>query len=162
VITENNTVLNNLQLRSGVGANQHLSIQVKIRIYVACVLSMLLYDCDTWSTHRYQEKRLNAFHFRCLRLRSILGVSWHDRIPNTTIMERTGAPDIFSLLRIYRLRWSGRMERWSASEGQNGRWKCRNGSAEWKMVGFRRTSCMGNYPLLPDLSVAPNSVTRTY
>ena len=31
----------------------------------------------------------------------------HDRIPNTTIMERTGAPDIFSLLRIYLLRWSG-------------------------------------------------------
>ena len=50
-------------------------------------------------------KRLNAFHFRCLR--SILGVSWRDRIPNTTIMGRTGAPDIFSLLRIYRLRWSG-------------------------------------------------------
>ena len=34
--------------------------------------------------------------------------------------------------------------------------------AEWKMVGFRRTSCMGNYPLPPDLSVAPNSATRTY
>jgi len=48
---------------------------------------------------------LDAFHFCCLR--SILGVSWHDRIPNTTIMERTGAPDIISLLRIFRLRWSG-------------------------------------------------------
>jgi len=34
--------------------------------------------------------------------------------------------------------------------------------AEWKMIGFRRTSCMGNYPLLPDLSVTPNSATRTY
>jgi len=47
----------------------------------------------------------SAFHFRCIR--SILGVSWRDRIPNTTIMEITGAPDIFSLLRIYRLRWRG-------------------------------------------------------
>jgi len=60
-----------------------------------------------------------------------------------TIMERTGAPDIFSLLRIYRLRWSGHV-------------------SEWKMVGFRRISCMGNYPLLHDLSVAPNSATRTF
>jgi len=34
--------------------------------------------------------------------------------------------------------------------------------AEWKMVGFRRTSCMGNYPVLPDLLVAPNSDKRTY
>jgi len=34
--------------------------------------------------------------------------------------------------------------------------------AEWKMIGFRRTSCVGNYPLLPDLSVTPNSATRKY
>jgi len=81
------------KLRSRVWANQHLSIHVKIRVYVACVLSMLLYGCETWPTCRYQ-KRLNAFHFRCLR--SILGVSWRDHIPNTTMMERTGAPDIFS------------------------------------------------------------------
>ena len=55
--------------------------------------------------HTDTKKRLNVFYFRCLQ--SILGDSWHDRIPNTTIMKRTGAPDIFSLLRIYRLRWSG-------------------------------------------------------
>ena len=93
------------KLCSRVWANQHLLIHVKIRIYVACMLSMLLCGCETWSTYRCQEKRLNAFRFRCLW--SILDVSWRDRIPNTTIMERTAAPDIFSLLRIYRLRWSG-------------------------------------------------------
>jgi len=34
--------------------------------------------------------------------------------------------------------------------------------AEWKMVGFRRTSSMGNYPLLLDLSVAAISFSRRY
>ena len=92
------------KLRSRVWSDQHCSIHVKIRVYVACVLSMLLYSCETWPTHRHQGKRLNALHFRCLR--SILGVSSRDRIPYTTILERAGAPDVFSL-RIYRLCWSG-------------------------------------------------------
>jgi len=34
--------------------------------------------------------------------------------------------------------------------------------AERKLVDFRRTSSMGNYLLLPDLSVAPNSATRMH
>jgi len=48
------------KLRCRVWANQHLSLHVKIRVYVACALNMLLCGCETWPTYRYQEKRLNA------------------------------------------------------------------------------------------------------
>ena len=37
----------------------------------------------TWTTYRRQERRLNAFHMRCLR--SILGLSWKDRVFNTPV-----------------------------------------------------------------------------
>jgi len=33
---------------------------------------------------------------------------------------------------------------------------------EHQVIGFRSTSSMGIYPLLPDLSAAPTSATRTY
>jgi len=50
-------------------------------------------------------KGLNTFHFRYLQ--SILSGCWCDYVPNATILERTGVPDMFSLLRIYQLCWSG-------------------------------------------------------
>ena len=61
------------RLSSRVWKNHHLAIKLKIKVYTACILSVLLYSNETWSTYRRQKKRLNAFHFRCLR--SILGVS---------------------------------------------------------------------------------------
>ena len=60
------------QLHPRVWSNGDLSIRVKIQVYMACVVSVLLYGCDTWTTYRHQERRLNAFHMRCLR--SILGL----------------------------------------------------------------------------------------
>jgi len=74
------------KFRSRVWANQHLSIHIKILVCLAFLLSMLLWGCWSWPTYLNQEKRLNAFDLCCLQ--PILGVSWRDRIPNTTILER--------------------------------------------------------------------------
>ena len=41
---------------SRVWANKHLTLQVKIRVYVACEISMLLCGCETWPIHRNQKK----------------------------------------------------------------------------------------------------------
>ena len=70
---------------------------------------MLLSAFETWPIYRPTPgKKSQCVNFRCLR--SILGVSWRDRIPNAaTIFERTGAPFIFSLLRMYRLFQSGHL-----------------------------------------------------
>ena len=89
--------------------NRALSINLKIRVYTACVLSVLLYCSESWSTYSRQERRLNLFHFRCLH--SILGISWHDRVPNTSILDLTGATDMFTMLRVRRLRWTGHVRR---------------------------------------------------
>ena len=78
------------RLSSRVWKNHHLAIKLKIKVYTACILSVLLYSSETWCTYRRQENRLNAFHFRCLP--SILGVSWRDLVPNSTILHVTSSP----------------------------------------------------------------------
>lgn len=97
------------RLQSRVFKNKHISLHVKVEVYNACVLSTLLYGSESWAMYRRQEHRLNAFHLRCLR--SIIGVSWRDRVPNTTVLEETKALDMYTILRTRRLRWSGHVVR---------------------------------------------------
>nr|VZI15698.1 unnamed protein product [Spirometra erinaceieuropaei] len=51
--------------------------------------------------------RLNHFHLSCLR--RILRLNWHDRIPDTKVLERTGILSIYAILRQMQLRWSGHL-----------------------------------------------------
>ena len=97
------------RLQSRVWNNTHLSEKLKVRVYEACILSVLLYGSESWPTYRKQEDKLNAFHFRCLR--NILGILWQDRVPNTDILNRTESTDMYTILRRRRLRWAGHVRR---------------------------------------------------
>ncbi len=85
------------------------SLKVKVRVYESSVLSVLLYGSKTWLTYRREEHKLNAFHFRCLR--QILGLSWQDRVPNTTMLKLTNSSDMYTAIRRRRLRWIGHVRR---------------------------------------------------
>ena len=52
---------------------------------------------------------LNAFHMRCLH--SILGLSWRDRVPNTSVLQTTCSYDLITIIRHRRLRWAGHVSR---------------------------------------------------
>ncbi len=80
-----------------------------MRIYESCVLSVLLYGSETWPTYRREEHKLNAFHFRCLR--QILGLSWQDRVLNTTMVKLTNSSDMYAAIRRRHLRWIGHVHR---------------------------------------------------
>ena len=128
------------RLRQRVWSNRDLSIKLKIRVYVACVLSILLYCSESWTTYRRHERRLNSFHFRCLR--SILGIFWRDHVPNASILRLTGATDMFTLLRQRRLRWVGHV---------------------YRQVGGRipKDILYGKLADAPDLAADPDCDTRT-
>ena len=86
--------------------NQHnIKISTKIKVYNAVVLSSLLYGSETWTLHRKHIKKLEQFHQRALR--SILGIRWQDRVPNTVVLDRSNAKCIESLLVQAQLRWVG-------------------------------------------------------
>ncbi|KAI8505331.1 hypothetical protein Bbelb_174400 [Branchiostoma belcheri] len=97
------------KLAKRVWDNNLLTLNTKLQVYRACVLSTLLYGSETWTTYARQENRLESFHLRCLR--RILGISWRDRVPNTTVLERSGSLSLHLLLCQRRLRWLGHVYR---------------------------------------------------
>ena len=54
-----------------------------------------------------QEAKLNSFHLSCLR--RILGITWQDKIPNTTVLKKAKCSSIHALLSQRHLRWLGRI-----------------------------------------------------
>lgn len=58
---------------------------------------------ETWTTCARHEKKLNAFHLRCIR--RIVGINWWDRITDEEVLSRAGSSSLFQTLRIRRMRW---------------------------------------------------------
>ena len=78
-------------------------------VYIACVISTLLYGSETWTTYAEQESRFNTFHLRSIR--RILGISRQNKVTNADVLSRAGLPSMYTLLRQRRLRWLGRVRR---------------------------------------------------
>ncbi|XP_029938455.1 NLR family CARD domain-containing protein 3-like [Salarias fasciatus] len=97
------------RLAKRVWDNSMLTTNTKIKVYQACVLSTLLYGSETWTLYSCQERRLNAFHQRCLR--RLLGISWQDRVSNIDVLARAEVPSMFAILTQRRLRWLGHVTR---------------------------------------------------
>ena len=77
------------RLRHGLWNNHHVSMRVKGKIYRAIVLFTLLCGAETWTVYRQQVKKLHAFMMR--HLRSIMRITWMNKVTNKEIPERTGA-----------------------------------------------------------------------
>ena len=97
------------KLTKRVWSNKKLTENTKIQVYRACVLSTLLYGGESWILHARRERKLNTFHMRCLR--RILSITWKDRVPNNSVLERTETPSMYTLLKQRRLRWLGHVVR---------------------------------------------------
>jgi len=67
--------------------NKCISLKVNMTLYEAIVLSTLLYSAEVWPITATLTKRLNAAHHRWQR--SILGISWKDRVTNEEVKVRT-------------------------------------------------------------------------
>ena len=76
-----------------------------MRLYKAIILSTLLHSADVWPLAATLTKRLNAVHHRWQR--SILGISWKDRVINEEVRVRTGQHSMGDILSERRLHWFG-------------------------------------------------------
>ena len=99
------------RLRQRLWNNHHVSMGVKGKIYRAIVLSTLLYGAEVWTVYIRQVKKLHAFMMR--HLRSIMRITWMDRVTNNEILERTGRPYMGYLLIRKNLRRTGHLIRMS-------------------------------------------------
>ncbi|RUS74667.1 hypothetical protein EGW08_017573 [Elysia chlorotica] len=99
------------RLRSSVWEREGVSQTTKIKVYRAVVLSTLLYANETRTVYQIYAMRLNRFHLCCLR--KLLRASWQNMVPDTVIIEQSGIPSVFTLLRQTKLRWVGHVSRMS-------------------------------------------------
>ena len=68
------------RLRNRLWDEHGIRLDTKISMYVAVVLTILLYGCETWTLYRHNIRELDQFHMRCLR--RIAHIHWKDKVPN--------------------------------------------------------------------------------
>ena len=90
-----------------------ISIRTKINMYLALVVSVLLYGSEAWATSLADRRRLDVFDMRCQR--RLLRVFWQQHVSDQSIRERTKQPTASSLLRQRRLCWFGHLLRMPSS-----------------------------------------------
>ena len=96
------------KLSKRVWDNNQLTLNTKLKVYRARVLSIPLYGKKSWMTYATQENRLECLHLRCLR--RILGITWQDKVTNAAVLEQDGTLSMY-LLRQRRLQWLGHVHR---------------------------------------------------
>jgi len=78
------------RLREKVWERRGISLNTKLKVYHAVVLTSLLYGCKTWTACRRHEKLINHFHLRCLR--NILHIRWQDKVSDTEVLKQADLP----------------------------------------------------------------------
>jgi len=95
-----------VQSLSKIWSSNEISKNTKLLVYETLVLSVLLYNSETWTLKVTQQNRLRVFEMACLR--RIVGVTRRDRIRNVEICNRLGSrPDVISRIQQRRLRYFG-------------------------------------------------------
>ena len=75
---------------------------LRMRLYCAFIMPILLYNSGTWGLTVASERSLDAFHRR--QLRSLLGITWPQKISNLALYARCGVEPVSDLIR--NSRWS--------------------------------------------------------
>jgi len=83
----------------------HSPNKLKLKVYKAVVMTILLYACETWTVYVKHARRLNKFHINCLR--RLLRITWQDMILDTEVLKRAGLQSSNALLKKAQLRRAG-------------------------------------------------------
>ncbi|CAK1597711.1 unnamed protein product [Parnassius mnemosyne] len=89
--------------------SKDLGNHIKKKTFETCILPVLTYGCETWSTTLYHRERLT----KCQRAmeRSMLGLKIKDRVRNDDIRTRTKLTDILTRINVQKWRWAGHLLR---------------------------------------------------
>jgi len=103
-----------LQALNQIWSAKELSKTTKVKVYETLVLSVLLYNSETWTLKEEQIRRLKVFEMSCLR--KLEGVTRRDRIRNEEIYNRLHLSlNIVDRIQQRRLRYFGHVSRMGRS-----------------------------------------------
>ena len=91
------------RLRKKVWDRRGISQETKLKVYMAVVLTVLIYACDSWTVYSRHARKFNHFHTKCLRI--ISSIKWQDMVPATEVLTRAGIPSIHTILQKAQVRW---------------------------------------------------------
>ena len=97
------------RLRQRLWDDKNIRLETKISVYRSVVTSTLLYGAEAWTLYRGHIRKLDQYHMRCLR--SIAGIRWQDKVPNTEVLDRCQISGIEAILLHTQLRWAGHLRR---------------------------------------------------
>ena len=97
------------RLDNRVWSDRGITINTKLSVYEACVLTVLLYASETWTTYCRHIKVLERFHQNCLR--RILGIKWDSFTPDTDVLQKAKTSSIEKRIVQSQMRWTGHMVR---------------------------------------------------
>jgi len=113
----------------GVWKSSKISLRVKVRLYESVTLSTFLYSAESWPLTATSLKQLDGAHHRWQK--SILTVSWKNKITNQEVRARIKQHSIASTHDERRLRWPGRVLRMDHQH-------ILQQALHWEVQGFKR------------------------
>jgi hypothetical protein len=99
-------------LESKIWRRREISRGIKMRIFNAVVLPIMMYGATAWALTRTEEKKLDAFEMKLLR--RMEGIRWDDFVRNDDIRDRLKQIPVSKRLRSGRLSMFGHLERMDA------------------------------------------------
>jgi hypothetical protein len=94
---------------------------LKIKIYRAIILPVVLYGCETWSRTLRKERRLRVFENRVLK--RIFGTKRDEvtgelrKLRNEWLNDLYSLPNIMRVVKSRRMRWAGHVARMGLERG---------------------------------------------
>ena len=83
-----------------------IRLETKLKLLIACVFSVLLYACETWTIKRRDQEAINVFETRCYR--RLLKIHVTQKVTNSEFKRRLGVEvDIFQRLMERKMNFFG-------------------------------------------------------
>ena len=90
---------------SKIWKSKSISRKTKARLYMAIVISLMLYNAEVWTPKKQDIKALEAAHFRMLR--SMMNVRKEEKVRMKEMLQTFELPTIEHYITQKRMRWVG-------------------------------------------------------